>query len=388
LEKEKLVWILGFAGLISAADNWIISPILPEIAKFFSISIPQAGMALTAYMVPYGIMQPIYGFLSDRLGKSKILKLIMCGLSIGTIGCALSTSFWTLCICRIITGFFAAGIIAVSLALIGDNVSGYESQIYVGKFMGIVFLGQGLSVGLGGFLTNYFSWRIIFILFSIMAVFSAFLLWKLPRSYISSLEVRQNFFIETKTIVTTSLGKTIFPLAFATGFLLLGIYGYLGAFLQEVIHLSPLKSGAIMALFGFACLLTGTQAGKLSKKISRKNMLIIGGISALCMPIVLILFPSWQFGCIATIVLGIGYIFIQSTLATCAFDIASDAKGLPSALVGLGLFGGGGLGSSFGGLLLSLTNYKTLWIVFAFCITIFIIKLTSIRHLKFSHNIN
>lgn len=48
-DNRKLVYILGLAGLISAADNWIVSPVLPAIAAGFGASISQAGAVLTAY---------------------------------------------------------------------------------------------------------------------------------------------------------------------------------------------------------------------------------------------------------------------------------------------------------------------------------------------------
>lgn len=70
-------------------------------------------------------------------------------------------------------------------------------------------------------------------------------------------------------------------------------------------------------------------------------------------------------GCIATIGLGVGYMLIQSTLATIAFDVAPETKGLPSALIGLGLFGGGGLGAAFCGWLLPIGNYVMLWTIIA-----------------------
>ncbi len=94
-------------------------------------------------MLPYGIMQPVYGFMGDRIGKVKVLTYLLCGLIVGTFACAVSPFFWSLCLFRVITGFFAAGIIALSLGLIGDQVDSSESQVCVGKFMGIVFLGQG-----------------------------------------------------------------------------------------------------------------------------------------------------------------------------------------------------------------------------------------------------
>ena len=378
MTDKKLVWILGLAGFISAADNWVVSSVLPAIASGFGVSIAQVGIILTAYLIPYGIMQPVYGFISDRLGKGKILRWIVCGLAVGTAGCALASSLWLLCFWRIITGFFAAGIIAVSLALIGDMVSPQERQRYVGKFMGIVFLGQGLSVGIGGFFANFFSWRLAFIFFSGLAFFSAVLLKKIPQGMFSS-SGGGNFLLETWRVCLTPKGRIIFPLAFFTGFLLLGLYNYLGAFLNEVVGLSYLQVGLVVMLYGFACLFAGSRMGMVGKRISHQKTIMAGGCLALAAALLLKFFPYWPAGVLATISLGCGYIFIQSTLATIAFDVASESKGLPSALVGLGLFGGGGLGAVLGSVLLAHWGYPSLWLCFGSGILLFVLVSVKLR---------
>lgn len=378
LSNNKLVLILGLAGFISAADNWFVSPVLPAIAANFSISIPKAGIILAAYMIPYGIMQPVYGFFSDGFSKVKTLKFIMCGFTLGTAGCALSNSLWTLCFWRTFTGFFAAGIIAVSLALIGDTVPTEKRQLYVGKFMGLVFLGQGLSTGLGGFLAKFISWRMSFAFFTIIAVCSIFLLLKLkPNTVIS---VKRNFFTEIKYTLILSKQRMIFPLALIAGFLLLGLYSYLGAFLNDVIGLDYLQCGLIIMFYGLSCLFAGSQIGKLVIKIGHKKTIMLGALLALISALLLALLPYWQITLIATISLGCGYIFIQSTLATMAFDVVTETKGLPSGLIGLGLFSGGGLGSAFSSYLLSQASYKFLWITFSIGISFFIFI---IKKLKF-----
>jgi predicted MFS family arabinose efflux permease len=336
--------------------------VLPAIAAGFGASISQAGAVLTSYLIPYGAMQPVYGFVSDRLGKAKLLRWIVCGLAIGTAGCAFASSLWMLCVLRAITGFFAAGIIAVSLALIGDSVPVNERQVYVGKFMGIVFLGQGLSSGLGGILARYISWRVAFIVFAVAAAVAVLLLRKLPETP-TDLVDHKGFFAEVMRVVMTPKGVVIFPLAFATGFLLIGMYSYLGAFLHEVTHLDYLRVGAVTMFYGFACMLAGSCVGNMGKVFGQKRTVITGACIAWVSSLIMALLPCWEVGWLATVGIGFGYIFIQSTFATIAFDVASETKGLPSALIGLGLFGGGGLGTSFSGCILHAYDYRVLWLV-------------------------
>jgi predicted MFS family arabinose efflux permease len=378
MSHKNMVLLLGFAGFISAADNWIVAPILPAIAAGFDVSIARVAVILTAYMIPYGVMQPVYGFLSDRWGKARVLQRIVAGLALGTLGCATASSLMTLCLWRIITGFFAAGIIAVSLALIGDAVPVADRQKHVGKFMGIVFLGQGLSVGIGGIFARFMSWRVIFVLFGVLAFGAMVSLRTLPKEN-STKPSGGHFFTELKRVLLTPRGRVIFPLAFATGFLLLGSYSYLGAFLHEVDGLDYVQVGMVVMFFGFACLIAGSKVGAISGRLGWRKTIVLGGLIALFALIILALFPYWQMGLASAITLGIGYIFTQSTLATLAFDVACENKGLPSALIGLGLFGGGGLGSSFGGVTLSMGGYNMVWWSFAFGVAFFTIIVAKVK---------
>ena len=214
-----------------------------------------------------------------------------------------------------------------------------DQQIYVGKFMGIVFTGQGLSSGLGGILTRYVSWRGAFLFFAATAVVAALLLQTLPvGSTEGSRRNNVNFFQQFILAVFSPTGKVIFPLAFIAGFLLLGLYGYLGSFLHERTNLNYMQSGIIVMFYGFACLIGGSEIGKLANRLGKKKVVLAGESWSLISATLLYcsyLFQSWLIALIATICLGFGYISVQSTLATMALDVAGECRGLPSGLIGL-----------------------------------------------------
>lgn len=358
--EGSFILVLGCGGLISAADNWIVAPILPSIADSLGISVAQAALILTAYMIPYGLMQPVHGHISEGYGRLRLLRGLMLGLVCGTLGCALSPSFLWLCLCRCVTGFFAAGLIAVSLALIGDRTPVTERQKHVGRFMGIVFLGQAVSVGFGGLLAQYVSWRIVFAIFAVVAllVYGLFLRLSddLPR------KPAPNFAEELVRAIATRKGRTVYLLAFATGTLLLGIYGFIGAYLQQLGGLTPLQAGGVLMLFGFASLTAGSSMGRITRKMGRKGTALIGAVLGGLAAGLLASSSHWGIDAIAVVALGFGYVFVQSTLATLAFEVGSS--GLSSGLVGLGLFGGGGIASAAGGFILAYDGYDALWHAF------------------------
>ena len=169
-EQKRVVYTLGFCGLVSAADNWFVSPALPAIANELGVAASAATIVLTAYLVPYGLLQPVCGTLGDRFGRLRVLHVIVAGLAAGPFLCAVPPTLPLLVAARVITGCFAAGIIAVSQAHVGDVVGPERRGAAVGVLMGITFTGQGLSSGLGGIITDLMSWRAAFACFGALAL--------------------------------------------------------------------------------------------------------------------------------------------------------------------------------------------------------------------------
>ena len=190
------------------------------------------------------------------------------------------------------------------------------------------------------------------------------------------------FLPEIKKVISTPKGKIIFPLALATGFLLIGLYSFLGSFLHDILGMDFLQVGIVIMFYGFACLIAGSKVGKFGQKHGTKVTLLLGCCFSLFTILILIIFSCWQAVWIATISLGFGYIFIQSTLATLCFDITSESKGLPSGIIGLCLFGGAGLGTAFNGWLLSQLDYKSLWLIITLEIIVFFLVIFKLDYSK------
>ena len=59
--KRLIIVVLGLAGFIVMADNWVVAPLLPSIARRFSVDPVRAGVLIAAYMLPFGLFQLLYG---------------------------------------------------------------------------------------------------------------------------------------------------------------------------------------------------------------------------------------------------------------------------------------------------------------------------------------
>lgn len=397
-----VVAVLGFCGLVSAADNWFVSPALPAIARGLSVLPSAATVVLTAYMVPYGALQPVCGAIADRVGRLRLLRAIVLGLCAGTVLCAAAPSLELLVAARILTGCFAAGIISVSQAFVGDVVEPARRGGAVGMLMGITFTGQGLSTGLGGILTELVGWRVAFASFGILAAAAWILLSTLRepdgagsrtsggsggvsaagghgRADGTAGEARTRAaagrrgpgaespvaaFLAAAVRIFLGPRRAVFLLACSTGVLFLGVYGLMGTFLNAVCGLGSTEAGLVMMLYGVFCLVGGALSGRLGGRLGLPGVIAVGeasAVAAACALLASAVTASWVPALVAAGCLGLGYILVQPTLVTLSMDADPERAGLCTGLIGSGVFIGRGLGSALGGLLLGAGGYLALW---------------------------
>ena len=380
-----VVETLGFCGLVSAADNWFVSPALPSIAHTLAVAPTVAAVVLTAYLLPYGALQPVCGRLGDGVGRLRLLRIIVLGLCAGTFLCAVVPSLEFLVAARIVTGCFAAGIISVSQAFVGDVVGPRSRAGAVGILMGITFTGQGLSAGLGGILTDLVGWRAAFAAFGVLAAIAWLGLFTLREPAHRGDEAASSdaatsgpegaaaagtkanpvlAFFRDALLIFLGPHRAVFLLACSTGLLFLGVYGLMGTFLAEVCGLTPTQAGLVMMLYGVFCLIGGSVSGKLGVGRGLAGVIAIGEAAGVVSAAALILSTitaSWVPSLVAAACLGLGYILVQPTLVTLSMEADPSQAGLCTGLIGFAVFAFGGVGSALGGVLLGAGGYLLLW---------------------------
>lgn len=389
--QKKIVVTLGFCGLVSAADNWFVSPALPAIAQTLAIAPAAATIILTAYLTPYGLLQPVCGAIGDAVGRVRLLCIIVAGLAASTVLCAAAPTLEALVVARIVTGCFAAGIISVNQSLVGSVVSEEDRQGAVGLLMGVTFTGQGLSAGLGGFICDLVGWRAAFICFGVLGA-AAWLGVRRLR-YLDEMDgagtvdaagagvnaagagavgsaerepFRPAAFLRHAAQILFGPGRAIYFVAFTTGIIFLGVYGFMGTFLAERCGLSSTQAGLLMMFYGLACLAGGSISGRIGEARGQRGVIAVGetsGVIATALLVASTITGSWMPALPAAACLGLGYILVQPTLVSFSMDIDPSHTGLCTGLIGLGVFAGGGIGSSLGGLAITDGGYLALWTI-------------------------
>lgn len=365
IKKNSIILLLGLAGFIVMADNWVVSPILPAIAENLNVDIAKAGLLITAYMIPFGIFQIIFGPLADRYGKKQVITFSIIMFSIATGLCAFGSSLTNLAIYRGLTGIFAASVMPISLALIGDIFPMEERQQAIGTFMGISFLGQGLSMAIGGTIAYFLNWRGVFIAYAVLALIPTLLLIlnykKLPSQQNPNSEILKPYF----KLLSNSKSLFTYLIVLLEGIFIIGSFSYTGAFIAKNYHYNYFKIGMILTAFGITSVIGGRLSGKLSKKFGQKKVLSTGLLCAAIADIIIFYFGSNIYMLILGIaLLGLGFILTHSTLLTRATGFAQKARGAAMSLVAFCFMGGGGVGTAIGGKIIVAYSLNSLFIIY------------------------
>jgi predicted MFS family arabinose efflux permease len=343
------------AVFMVSAEARVISPLLPAIARDFQTSIARTGLLITAYTIPYGLCQIVYGPLADRFSRQRVMGTALSLFAIGTFVSSFAPSLLTLDLMRFGTGAAAAGVIPVALAYVGDAVPYAERQAALGRVVSIASLGGVLSAALGGVIATFLGWRAIFFVYGLIALVVAGVLLRMPLNRSRPSQPPARGVLGPYRAIFQLAGiraPALYALVFLEGLTATSTLGYLGALLFERDHFSYAMIGGLLTLHGIASLLTGRIVGRLVLRLSERGMLLGGGTLLTSAYLIINLQPTLVFFPIAMLLSGSGFVIAHSTLQTRATELVPTMRGTAVALFAFALFLGGGLGTYLAGLVI------------------------------------
>lgn len=140
-----VVVMLGFGMII---------PIMPFYVTSFGASGQQLGMLMATYALMQLLFAPIWGSLSDRLGRKPIFIVGVLGNAITQLLLGLSTQLWMLFAARALAGVLSSATLPTAMAYISDSTSEENRSGGMGKIGAAMGLGMVLGPGLGGWLAG------------------------------------------------------------------------------------------------------------------------------------------------------------------------------------------------------------------------------------------
>jgi predicted MFS family arabinose efflux permease len=381
---------LGLLGAISfmvIADMRVVDPLLRIIANDFGTTVGNTAAIISAYTIPYGLFQLVYGPLGDRIGKLKVMTVGISIFAIGTALCAFVPNLPLLILLRFLTGMFAAAVIPLSLAYIGDNFPYAERQTAIGRYLSALMLGQILSSSLGGIFGQFISWRDIFLLFGVTSMLAAVVFWQATRHIpYQSRTQTGNIFSSLKPylqLITKPAARLVITAVFIEGFCLFGGFAYIGAFIRDTYQLPYITIGLLLSGFGMGGLLYSISVKWLVQRLGEKGLVRVGGLLAGTCYLSITILPTWILFIPVIILLGLGYNMMHSTLQTQATELSPESRGTAVSLFAFNLFMGQGIGAAVLGRIVDNAGYIPCFIVCSIAVASLAVWFSSqMRYLK------
>ena len=150
------------ATIMQVLDTTIANVALPHMQGSLGASEDQISWVLTSYIVAAAIMTLPVGYLANRFGRRQMFIWSVAGFTLASMLCGIATSLDEMIAFRLLQGVFGASLVPLSQAVLLDT---YPPEKH-GSAMGIwgvgVMVGPILGPTLGGWLTEYYSWRWVF----------------------------------------------------------------------------------------------------------------------------------------------------------------------------------------------------------------------------------
>lgn len=328
-ERLLVTIAVMLAVLMQVLDTTIANVALPHMQASLGATQESVNWVLTSYIVASAIAIPIAGWLADWIGRKRLMLIAVVGFTVASILCAIATSLPEMVLFRILQGVSGAFLVPLAQATLFDINPPERHGQAMALFGGGIMIGPILGPVLGGWLTDSFDWRWVFIVNLPVGVLATVMLWRVmpdgavtrrrfdlfgfflaalalgalqmfldrgeSQDWFESWEIIAEaglaiaffwmFVVHTLTARDPIFEKSMFAdRNFATGLLFMAVTGVLllaglallPPLLQRLYGYSVLQSGVLTAPRGIGTLISMLVAGRLIGKVDMRLLVAIG----------------------------------------------------------------------------------------------------------------
>ncbi len=266
------------AGFTTFAILYFTQALMTEFSKEFRISPTEASLSLSVTTITLAFGMLVMGSLSEAWGRKPIMVVSLLAVSIVTVLAAFSPSYYVLLAFRIVQGIALAGVPAVAMAYLGEEID----PNHLGVAMGLYISGNSIG-GMGGriitgMLTDAYNWHIAVAVLGAICFIASVLFWLiLPRS--KHFQPRPLNLGELMGTLFTQCRNPGLLRLYGIGFLLMGgfvtMYNYIGyQLIGPPYSLSQSLVGWIFLIYMVGTF-SSTWIGRLSDQYGRHRMMWI-----------------------------------------------------------------------------------------------------------------
>jgi len=171
--SRKAAAAVALCGVCAFLELYCTQPLLPLLAHIFHASKTGVGMTVSAATLGVAISAPVFGAVTERLARKRVIVISLLGVSLPTLLAATSTSLAQLIFWRFLQGIMVPGIIAVVVTYIGEEWPPERVALIMSFYVSGTALGGFVGRISAGILADYYSWRVSFLVLGAAALVGA-----------------------------------------------------------------------------------------------------------------------------------------------------------------------------------------------------------------------
>jgi predicted MFS family arabinose efflux permease len=350
--------LLQLSALTSNCDRFAIAPLLVVIGLDMGEPLSAVAIVASAYFLAYGLMQPVWGMISDRIGRVRVMRISLLGAAVAGAGSALAPNLLTLGITRVVAGGFFSALIPATLVYVGDMWPQAVRQRPLSDVLAASSLGIAVATAGAGLLADGVGWRAV----PAITATAGLVLWvalaRLPEP--DREPTRGNPLRSVGRVLRHGWALTVFALVFVEGIAVLGVLTYLAPAVQALGSPAAV-AGLVASSFGVGALTISRIVRLLVGRLSSAGITAIGGtllVAGWTVPSIAVTLPTVA---VAGLLLGGSWAFLHTTLQSWATEVVPAERATTVALFAALLFLGSSAGTALAGPLAESGAFETVF---------------------------
>lgn len=347
--------LMGFASI--STDVYL--PAMPTMARALHAGNGMVEWTVSGYLVGFSLGQLFWGPVSDRYGRRLPVAIGLVLFVIGSGGCALAGSIWTMIGWRIVQAVGACASVVLARAMVRDLYEGSRAAQMMSTLMIVMAIAPLLGPLLGGQILALAGWRAIFWTLVGVGCVTLVALFTLPETLPEERRSREPVLGAFGRYGTLFRHRQILGYAGTGGFFYGGMFAYVAGTPFAYItyyHVPPQLYGLLFAVGIIGIMAANFANARFVTRLGSDRLLLGGTRAAASAGVVLALTAAFGWGGLAGLVIPL-FVFISATGFIVANSITGALVEFPtqagavSALIGATQYGSGILGSALVGAL-------------------------------------
>jgi predicted MFS family arabinose efflux permease len=265
-----MILTIGVFGILNTEMG--IVGILPLISEQFGVTVPKAGLLVSAFALVVAFAGPTMPLLFSKMNRKTVMVLALSIFTASNVISIFATDFNVLLWSRIIPAAFHPLYVSMALTVAGTSVERHLASKAVARVFFGVSAGMVVGVPITTLIATETSFSMAMVFFTVVnaAVLVATLLVVPSMPVTESLTYGSQIAVVKKPIMIVSFLTVIFLNGAVFGF-----YSYMSDFLGTVTQMSPRIISGILLVYGVANMVGNVIAGKLLTKDANKSVIAI-----------------------------------------------------------------------------------------------------------------